>query len=134
MGLVSSEMRIVTSKKEAVQSVGFDQNFTGHPLSFGLKIVDEPVNALSNLAMYQPVATCPVDVCSNGFGKSPKLTDRVGPSIPGECLFKLTMPICDGHSEPIFLRVTHTVMNDSTVGIPVKPNAQSEGKPNGIPG
>jgi hypothetical protein len=76
-------MWIVTSKKEAVQSVGFDQNF---------------------------------------------------PSIPGECLFKLTTPICDGHSEPIFLRVTHTVMNDSTVGIPVKPNAQSEGKPNGIPG
>jgi hypothetical protein len=62
-------MRIITSKKEAFQSVGFAQNFPGHPLSFGLKIVDEPVNALGNLAMYHPVATCPLDVCSNGFGK-----------------------------------------------------------------
>ncbi len=68
-GLVSSEMRIVTSKKKTFQSVGFDQNLTGHSLSFGLKIVDEPVNGLGNLAMYHPVATCPVDVCSNGFGK-----------------------------------------------------------------
>jgi hypothetical protein len=68
-GLVSVEVRIVTSKYETFQSVGLDQNFTGHPLSFNPKIIDEPVNAPGNVAVYHPVAAGPLDVYSDGFRK-----------------------------------------------------------------
>jgi hypothetical protein len=62
-------VRIVTSEKETFQSVGLDQNFTGRPLSFDPKIIDEPVNAPHNVAVYHPVAACPRDVYSDGFAK-----------------------------------------------------------------
>jgi hypothetical protein len=58
---VSFEVGIIAGEKEAFESLGLGQYFARYPLSFDLKI-HEPVDELSDLAMYHPVVPRPLDI------------------------------------------------------------------------
>jgi hypothetical protein len=93
--LVAVEVGIVTSEEEAFESFRLNQYFARDLLSFDPKIIDEPINAPNNVAMYHAVVPGPFDIASGGFGEQPEFLDRVLSSIPGERPFKLAVPV--GH-------------------------------------
>jgi hypothetical protein len=51
------------------------------------------MNGPGNLAVYHVVALRLLDVSSDHSGKPSELTGGILSSIPGECLFKLIVPI-----------------------------------------
>ena len=93
---VPVEVRIVAGEKEAFEPFGLGQYFARHALSLDLKIIEEPVDKLSNLAMYHSVFPRPLDIKSGGLREQPEFIDRVLSSSSCECLSKLAVPIRHG--------------------------------------
>jgi len=79
---------IVAEEEQTFQSIGFDQDFSRHPLAFVSQVLSQTVHGLDNTPVQHPVLAGGLYVLSHCRREGPKLPRRIPPAASRERLFE----------------------------------------------